>query len=158
MQKGQLGHGDFLQRNIPTVVEGLKNVKIIGGKSSHTRKLMLSSVQSVYFQHILHDGVLFLDQAREASTTRRLCLAMGSLTPLAATKRLAQTEIGSICIYVHYCQTACIRHSGIYCFLQGQCGTGVLKSNPKSEGTCKPSVPSCTTTYMQLCHLEQELL
>ena len=33
-QKGQLGHGDLLQRNVPTIVEGLKNVKIIGGKSN----------------------------------------------------------------------------------------------------------------------------
>ncbi len=31
MQKGQLGHGDLLQRNVPTVVEGLSKHEVIGG-------------------------------------------------------------------------------------------------------------------------------
>ena len=31
MQRGQLGHGDLLQRNIPTVVKGLKGSTIIAG-------------------------------------------------------------------------------------------------------------------------------
>ena len=36
-QKGQLGHGDLIQRNVPTVVEALKSQNIIGGAApSHT--------------------------------------------------------------------------------------------------------------------------
>ena len=31
LQKGQLGHGDLLQRNVPTVVEGLSKHEVIGG-------------------------------------------------------------------------------------------------------------------------------
>lgn len=32
MQKGQLGHGDQLQRNVPTIVDGLTGMRIIGGR------------------------------------------------------------------------------------------------------------------------------
>ena len=31
VQKGQLGHGDLIQRNVPTVVVALKSHKIVGG-------------------------------------------------------------------------------------------------------------------------------
>jgi len=31
-QKGQLGHGDLLQRNTPTVVAGLTGKKVVGGE------------------------------------------------------------------------------------------------------------------------------
>lgn len=31
-QKGQLGHGDLLQRNTPTVVKGLEAKKVVGGE------------------------------------------------------------------------------------------------------------------------------
>ncbi len=32
-QKGQLGHGDLVQRNIPAIVEALAGKKIIAGKA-----------------------------------------------------------------------------------------------------------------------------
>jgi hypothetical protein len=32
VQKGQLGHGDLVQRNVPTIVDGLANMKVIAGK------------------------------------------------------------------------------------------------------------------------------
>ena len=35
LQKGQLGHGDQLHRNIPTIVEKLKDMHIVGGRQSH---------------------------------------------------------------------------------------------------------------------------
>ena len=35
LQKGQLGHGDQLHRNIPTIVEKLKDMHIVGGRLSH---------------------------------------------------------------------------------------------------------------------------
>ena len=31
MQKGQLGHGDLRQRNVPTIVDSLKDHQIIAG-------------------------------------------------------------------------------------------------------------------------------
>ncbi len=31
-QKGQLGHGDLLQRNVPKIVEGLAGKKVVGGE------------------------------------------------------------------------------------------------------------------------------
>lgn len=31
VQRGQLGHGDLLQRNIPTIVKGLKGMKVVAG-------------------------------------------------------------------------------------------------------------------------------
>ena len=31
LQKGQLGHGDLLQRNVPTIVEKLSKHEVIGG-------------------------------------------------------------------------------------------------------------------------------
>ncbi|KAK9917811.1 hypothetical protein WJX75_008519 [Coccomyxa subellipsoidea] len=84
-EKGQLGHGDLLQRNVPTIVEGLKNVKIIGGAGGKHHTAVVSS-----------DGAS-------------------------------------------------------YCFgsnKEGQCGTGTLKSNPKSEelllSPVKALVSGCT--------------
>lgn len=35
LQKGQLGHGDQLHRNVPTIVEKLKDMHIVGGRLSH---------------------------------------------------------------------------------------------------------------------------
>ncbi len=31
MQRGQLGHGDLLQRNVPTIVKKLSGKKVIAG-------------------------------------------------------------------------------------------------------------------------------
>jgi hypothetical protein len=31
LQKGQLGHGDQLQRNAPTIVKGMEGMKVMGG-------------------------------------------------------------------------------------------------------------------------------
>ena len=34
LQKGQLGHGDQLHRNIPSIVEKLKDMHVVGGRLS----------------------------------------------------------------------------------------------------------------------------
>ncbi len=45
MQRGQLGHGDLIQRNVPSVVEALAGKEVIAGAapiSFHTSLLMQS--------------------------------------------------------------------------------------------------------------------
>lgn len=76
-EKGQLGHGDFLQRNIPTVVERLKDVKIISGAGGKHHTAVVSG-----------DGESYTFGSNK----------------------------------------------------EGQCGTGILKSNPKSEELLKSPV------------------
>ncbi|CAK0738461.1 hypothetical protein CVIRNUC_001046 [Coccomyxa viridis] len=76
-EKGQLGHGDLLQRNVPTVVEGLSKHEVIGGAGGRHHTVVVTK-----------DGASF---------------AFGSNK-------------------------------------EGQCGTGSIKSNPKSEELLKAPV------------------
>lgn len=42
-QKGQLGHGDLFQRNMPTLVEGLRGKPVLGGASGRHHSVIFTS-------------------------------------------------------------------------------------------------------------------
>lgn len=47
-QKGQLGTGDLFQRNMPTVVEGLRGKKIVGGAAGRHHSVVYTSTGERY--------------------------------------------------------------------------------------------------------------
>ncbi len=52
MQRGQLGHGDLLQRNIPIIVKGLSGKKVTAGS-------VTASHYNVQQSPLLHASVLW---------------------------------------------------------------------------------------------------
>ena len=42
-QKGQLGHGDLRQRNVPTIVAALKNMTVIAGACGKNHSAVVTS-------------------------------------------------------------------------------------------------------------------
>ncbi len=55
MQRGQLGHGDLLQRNVPTIIKKLSGKKVIAGAIT----VSASSLQNPFiaraaYQMLLH--------------------------------------------------------------------------------------------------------
>ncbi|KAL3142373.1 hypothetical protein ABBQ38_002709 [Trebouxia sp. C0009 RCD-2024] len=54
-ERGQLGHGDLLQRNVPTIVKGLKGMKVIAGAGGkHHSAVVTSDGESYTFGSNLH--------------------------------------------------------------------------------------------------------
>lgn len=43
LQKGQLGHGDLCQRNVPTVVEALKGLTMTAGAAGKHHTVVVTS-------------------------------------------------------------------------------------------------------------------
>ena len=69
VQKGQLGHGDLLQRNTPTIVEGLQGHNIVAGMlaavTGHVRVLLK--------QCRLTGALVLCSRCRQAPHSGRRC-------------------------------------------------------------------------------------
>ena len=79
MQRGQLGHGDQTQRNVPTVVEALAGKSIVSGALPRLLVRLLCQMGCGA------DCVLRLAQDQAARTTPQCVLTTVTRTRLAAT-------------------------------------------------------------------------
>ena len=128
LQRGQLGHGDLLQRNIPTIVKGLNGKQVIAGTKA---------------SHRTNNSFVCLLVLLNAACHAMFVHAVARM--LFQTLRIFVMQISSSYSHVPFTTGAGGKHHSAivtsdgasYTFgsnLHGQCGTGTLKSKDKVEG------------------------
>ena len=120
LQKGQLGHGDQLHRNIPTVVEKLQDMHIVGGRPSHHFEGPDSAFAESNLRPLL--GPVHNDGWDCAVHCGCHAGSGGKHHTVVVTKDGRSLAFGSN--------------------LMGQCGTGALKSRDKVEGEQANPLPA----------------